>query len=178
MHSFKQLSCTRPLHDIAITVPCSAPLHGSAPWGLHPYLHSSPCCATSPAPHQPCLSLDFCIPAWLCAKYSINHDIKRLAITLVFFWASLCHFHLKESMDRFSVFPWHYSLPSLPSSFQSPCALQHTVVGCCATLCLFSCGAGKEQLFKFKKKKCLSFLKPLDKIKENVIFLPPSLLLV
>lgn len=30
------------------------------------------------------------------------------------------------------VFPWHCSLPSLPRSFQSPCALQHTVVHCCA----------------------------------------------
>lgn len=132
------------------------------PGGCQPHQHSSPSALSSPDLHM---------LAELCAKYSINYDIKSLVMTLFFLGIIMS----SPSEGKYEqVFPWHYSLPSLPRSFQSPCALQHTVVRCCAILCVCSCGVGKEQSFKWKKI-CLPFLKPLDTIKENVIFLPPSL---
>lgn len=145
-------------------------LHPSIIWlpgGCHFHQHSSPCCDASIALHHPPLLLVPCLPEQPRTKYSINYDTKRLVMTL-FFWTPLCLLCLKETMDRFSP-GTSLSLHSQAAALVLCSALWLT---CGVTLCVCLCCVGKEQSFKWKKN-CLSFLKNLKTVKENVVFLPP-----
>lgn len=72
--------------------------------------------------------------------------------------------------ERGQIFPWHLLLPPVPSC--CPRALQCTAVSYSLRVLL----AKSDRLNE--KKQCLSFLKRLETIKGNVIFLPPPRLLV
>lgn len=130
------------------TVPVSARLHRSAPGAVTPR-SAAPHSAVLPATAlpRPRLLLDLRSPELPRAKYSINYDIKKnLVMTLSFFFPGTIMSSPSEGKHG-QVFPWHLSLPPLPSGC-CPCALQRTLVSCCVTLCVCLCCVGKEQSFK------------------------------
>lgn len=146
MHSISAWHCQN--NAPLCTPPSLGSLGAAAPNSAAP-------CAVLPAValHQLRLSLDLRLPEWLCTKYSINYDIKRLIMTLPVFQAPLCLPHLKESMDRFS--------PGTSLCLHSQVAAlvlcsKHTVISCCVTLCVCLCCVGKEQSFKWKNDVCHS----------------------
>lgn len=69
LHSTSAWHC----HNRALL--CTDPSMAQLPGGCHPHQHCSPSALSfSRPPHT---------SIWLCAKYSINHDIKRLVMTLL-----------------------------------------------------------------------------------------------
>lgn len=149
---------------------CST-LHPSITWlpgGCPFHQHSSPrAVLPATALHHPPLLFVLCLPEEPCTEYSINYDTKGLVMTL-FFWVPLCLLCLKETMDRFCP---RASL-SLHSQAAAVVLCSALWLTCGVTWCVCLCSVGKEHSFKWKKKLYLSFLKCLETVKDNVIFLP------